>query len=411
MDSVAARAEVNIRSLYQHFNNKEQLYEAVFGDSFLKRHTKVLTAIDAFAAGRATGGDLLRSVHHSLAESLAFVRLVTWDALSVDMDAPGTDVVASEVRAGMYAEEIRLVKKAQKAGVLPSGLDADLLLVAVMGLAIYPSALRPLTQLITGQSPESPEFRRRYDSFLDDLGDALLGTPRSEPVSADGSTQGSAPQNQRTLRQAARAVARAGLVTAFGHCSTRLDGSSFLITPSMPLGQISHEPGIMMPVTGELPENVAGEARIHQAIYRERGDVNAIVRVLPPAVETLSALGRTARPLDRNGAYFAPGPPLWSDPRLVRDDDSAAGVARALGQHSAVVLRGNGAVVVGESLQRAVVLAQFLEDASARDLAVRAGDVPPIELTAEEAAARAVWTGGIEERMWSYMTYNDPENE
>lgn len=406
VESVALRAGVNIRSLYQHFGNKEQLYEAVFGDSFLKRHSNAIAAIQAVAEGRATAGDLLQAFHHSLADSLAFVRLATWDALSVDMDAPATDVVASEVRADLYAREISLISKAQQAGVLRPGLDPDLLLVAIMALAIYPSALRPLTQIVTGQSPESTEFRRRYDSFLENLGGVLLGTRRPELASVAGSS----PDSHRTLRQAARAVARAGLVTAFGHCSVRLGQSSFLVTPSMPLGQITHEPGITVPLAGQLPENVAGEARIHQAIYRERGDVNGIVRVLPPAVGALSVLGRTARPLDRNGAYFAPGPPLWPDPQLIRSDDAAASVARALGEHSAIVLRGNGAVVVGESLPRAVVLAQFLEDASAIDLAARAGDVPPLELTPGEAAARAVWTGDIEERMWSHLTRNDPEN-
>lgn len=408
VDSVAARACVNIRSLYQYFGNKEQLYEAVFGDSFLKRHAKVLTAIEAVTEGRATAGDLLQSYHQSLAESLAFVRLVAWDALSVDMDAPGTDVVASEVRADMYAQEIRLIEKAQRAGVLRSGLDADLLLVAVMGLAIYPSALRPLTQLITGQSPESTEFRQRYDAFLANLGDVLLSAPRTAPSGAD-ETDESTTRSHRTLRRAARAVARAGLVTAFGHCSIRLDRSSFLVTPSMPLGQITREPGITVPVAGRLPANAADEVRIHQAIYRERSDVNGIVRVLPSDVGTLSVLGLTARPLDRNGSYFAPGTPLWSDPRLVRGDESANRVAHALGKNSAIVLRGNGAVVVGESLPRAVVLARFLEDASTTDLAARAAGVSPIELTPEETAARAVWTGGIEERMWSYLTHGDPE--
>jgi HCOMODA/2-hydroxy-3-carboxy-muconic semialdehyde decarboxylase len=178
----------------------------------------------------------------------------------------------------------------------------------------------------------------------------------------------------------------------------------------MPLGQITHEHGITVPLVGQLPENVAGEVRVHQAIYRQRADISGIVRVLPPAVGTLSVLGRTARALDRNGAYFAPGPPLWPDPQLIRSDDSAAAVARALGENPAIVLRGNGAVVAGESLTRAVVLAHFLEEASATDLAARAGDIPPIELTPDEAAARAVWTGGIEERMWSYLTCGDPEH-
>ncbi|MCE0767741.1 class II aldolase/adducin family protein [Pseudonocardia kujensis] len=412
VESVAARADVNVRALYQHFGGKEQLYEAVFGDSFQKKHTAVLAAIEAVAEGRDSAGELVRAFHHLLADSLAFVRLVTWDALSVDMDAPGTNVVASGVRASMYAEEIRIIQKAQRAGHLPADLDPDLLLVTMMGLAIYPAALRPLTKIITGQVPESTEFRDRYDSFLDHLGD-LLFTNRPSGVRSDrpSGVRSEAAARDRLLRVAARALAREGLVDAFGHCSLRIDESSFLVTPSVPLGQLQDGPGVTVPTRGPLPVGVAGEVRMHQAIYRRRPDVGGIVRVLPSAVGALSVLGRTARPLDRNGAYFFPGPPLWPDPGLVRDDERADQVAQALGGSAAIVLRGNGAVVAGPSLPRAVVLARFLEDASATDLAVRAANGAPIEFTADEAAARAVFSGGIEERMWRHLTRDDPENQ
>lgn len=216
---------------------------------------------------------------------------------------------------------------------------------------------------------------------------------------------------ERTLRLAARALARSGLVDAYGHCSIRLDDTSFLVTPSMPLGQMRDEPGIVVSTSGPLPAGVAGEVRMHQAVYHRRPDISGIVRVMPPSVVTLSALGRTLRPLERNGAYFSPGPPLWRDPVLIRDDDRARAVADVLGDAPAVVMRGNGAVVAAVSLPRAVVLAKFLEDGSTADLAVRATRSDPIELTAEEAAARAVWSGGIEERMWAHLTWADPEND
>ena len=217
--------------------------------------------------------------------------------------------------------------------------------------------------------------------------------------------------SERTLRLAARALARAGLVDAYGHCSIRLDDTSFLVTPSMPLGQLRDEPGIVVSTTGPLPAGVAGEVRLHQAVYHRRVDVNGIARVMPPSVVTLSALGRTLRPLERNGAYFVPGPPFWGDPVLIRDDVRARAVADLLGDAPAVVMRGNGAVVVAASLPRAVVLAKFLEDGSTADLAILATGVEPIELSAEEAAARAVWSGGIEDRMWAHLTWTDPEND
>lgn len=216
---------------------------------------------------------------------------------------------------------------------------------------------------------------------------------------------------EQTLRLAARALARSGLVDAYGHCSIRLDDSSFLVTPSMPLGQMRDEPGLIVSTSGGLPAGVAGEVRLHQAVYHRRSDVNGIVRVMPPSIVTLSALGRTLRPLERNGAYFSPGPPLWGDPVLIRDDDRARAVADLLGDAPAVVMRGNGAVVAAQSLPRAVVLAKFLEDGSTAELAILATGVQPVELSAEEAAARAVWSGGIEDRMWAHLTRTDPEND
>ena len=41
---------------------------------------------------------------------------------------------------------------------------------------------------------------------------------------------------QRDLRIAARALARAGLVTAYGHCSVRLDADCFLVCAAKPMG-------------------------------------------------------------------------------------------------------------------------------------------------------------------------------
>lgn len=217
---------------------------------------------------------------------------------------------------------------------------------------------------------------------------------------------------QRQLRVGARAVARAGLVHAYGHCSVRLDDEHFLVTAPRPLGLLGvDEPGDVVARSEPLPDGVLGEVRMHQAIYRRRDDVQAICRVTPPTVVTLSTMGVTPRARHGFGAYFAPAPPLWPSPALVRDDPSADGVAAALGERApAIVLRGNGAVVTGNSLMRAVVLAWYLEDAARVELAVRQATAQSGgELTADEATQRAIWHGGIAERMWDHLTHGDPE--
>jgi HCOMODA/2-hydroxy-3-carboxy-muconic semialdehyde decarboxylase len=173
------------------------------------------------------------------------------------------------------------------------------------------------------------------------------------------------------------------------------------------------EPGATVSIEGSLPDGVLGEVRTHQAIYRRRPDVGGICRVQPPATMALSALRLTPRARHGFSAYFAPAPPLWDNPLLVRTDDAADQVAATLGEARAIVLRGNGAVTAGASLPQAVVLAWYLEDSARLELAVRAastsGGADPVELSAAESEARASWDGGILERMWDYLTAGDPE--
>ena len=210
------------------------------------------------------------------------------------------------------------------------------------------------------------------------------------------------------IRVAARAIGRAGLAHAYGHCSTRLDAHEFLVSPSKPLGMVGDgDVPIRVPIRGPLPAGVLGEVRIHQQIYRTRSDVGGIVRFQSPKLVSLSALGRAPSARHGLGSYFAPEPPFWSDPRLVRDDDRAAGVAANLGAARGIVMRGNGAVVVGQSLQEACVLAWYLEDAARVELDVLASREPGLVLGREEAADRATMQGRIFERMWDWLTQEE----
>jgi len=218
-------------------------------------------------------------------------------------------------------------------------------------------------------------------------------------------TQPSVDQ-ERTVQLAARALARAGLVHAYGHCSLRLDAAHFLVCAPRPLGLVGGAPGSVVPVHGSLPEGVLGEVRAHQSVYRRRSDVGGICRIMPPALMALSTQSVVPRARHGIGAYFHPGPRLWDDPRLLRDDARAAALAEELGSANAIVMRGNGALVVADGLPKAVVLSWFLEDAARieRDVLAMgfAGDGGL--LNDEEIQARQVFTGGVVERMWDWLT-------
>ena len=65
------------------------------------------------------------------------------------------------------------------------------------------------------------------------------------------------------------------------------------------------------------------------------------------------------------------------------------------------------------TLEEAAAMTYFLESSATAELAVRtSGDSAlDIEYSAAEAAERAVTSGAIIERMWSYLTYGDEEYE
>jgi len=89
---------------------------------------------------------------------------------------------------------------------------------------------------------------------------------------------------------AARALARHGLVDAFGHVSARV-GEAFAMTAPEPLGTVDRL--VEIPVdTDELPDSAPKEAWIHAGIYRVRPDVDGICRAQPAAVNAAVAPDR-----------------------------------------------------------------------------------------------------------------------
>lgn len=214
-----------------------------------------------------------------------------------------------------------------------------------------------------------------------------------------------------TVRLAARALARASLVHAYGHCSARIDADRFLVCPPEPMGLI--EPGaacVEVPVEGPLPDGVLGEVRLHQRIYATRPDARGVVRFMGPNVMALGALGVVPAMRHGFGTYFAPQVGYWNDVQLIRDDARADGAIAAMGESAGLLMRGNGAVTAGASLEEATVFAWYLDDMCRIELAARAAglaDAPVI--SPGDAQARATKAGRIVERMWDHLTAADPE--
>lgn len=218
-------------------------------------------------------------------------------------------------------------------------------------------------------------------------------------------------KQQAIVRLAARALGRAGLAHAYGHCSLRLNDDYFLVCAPRPMGLLTEQDlGTVVPVRGPLPEGVLGEVRIHQEIYQRRSDVGGIIRSMPQDVMTLSSASRVPAMRHGMGCYFHEGVALWDDVQLIRSTEQAVGVAETLGPRAAIAMKGNGTVVAADSLQQALVLTWYLEDAARIELdMLRSGlaNTPPV--SREAAQNRATNSGRIFERMWEYLCHADPE--
>src|SRR3546814_13806540 len=68
---------------------------------------------------------------------------------------------------------------------------------------------------------------------------------------------------QRLVRVAARALARHGLVHAYGHCSLRLDEGHFLVAPSKQLGLVAADAACtVVPIDVPLPDGFLDRTRV-----------------------------------------------------------------------------------------------------------------------------------------------------
>ncbi|MER6176088.1 class II aldolase/adducin family protein [Streptosporangium sp. NPDC001681] len=206
------------------------------------------------------------------------------------------------------------------------------------------------------------------------------------------------------LADAGRALAAAGLVTAFGHVSLRVGDDRLLMTPPVPLGTLGPDTQYAeVPLDAtDLPDGTPREAWIHLEIFRARPGVRAICRAQPPTATALASAGVPILPLHGQGAFLGPEVPVFDDATLVRDRTRGRALAERLGEAPALIMRGNGAVTVGESVGQAVALMWVLE-ASARMNATATASGTPVPLTpAEQEAWRAV-RSELSNRIWSYL--------
>jgi ribulose-5-phosphate 4-epimerase/fuculose-1-phosphate aldolase len=191
----------------------------------------------------------------------------------------------------------------------------------------------------------------------------------------------STPSNahlRKTIIEACRILDHNRLVHGYGHVSARCaDGKTILITPRKALLLVRSPREI---VEIDLEGNVVGarspkagkkgipsqsvppvEFYLHMEIYRARPEVKAICRTHGVFALTLSVLGRKLGCVHELAVRVGREVPLYDSAELIATAEEGRRAAQTLGQGRALLLRGNGAVIVGASVEEAVVNAILLE--------------------------------------------------
>jgi HCOMODA/2-hydroxy-3-carboxy-muconic semialdehyde decarboxylase len=169
------------------------------------------------------------------------------------------------------------------------------------------------------------------------------------------------------LVAANRILSHHGVLDAYGHTSARDPAHTdrYWLSRSMAPMLVTAEDIIEFDLDSNpvrASENrLFFERVIHGEIYKTRPDVMAVVHNHSPSLIPFCNSDTKLRPMVGNAAFLGIGAPVF-DIRAVDDEGDlnictipqAKGLADALGSHWIVLLRGHGAVAVGESVRQCV---------------------------------------------------------
>jgi len=213
----------------------------------------------------------------------------------------------------------------------------------------------------------------------------------------------------REVAYAARLIARAGLVEAFGQVSARRPDGGFLLTPLTPLAAVAPEEVIALDAAGRVRKGEKAlcplEAPLHAAIYSACHDVGAICRTHSQAAVVWASRGEVP-PLVHGLGGLSGVVTFHHEPQLVNTLEAGRAAAGDLGAYDCLLMHANGAVCTGDGLPEAVVRAWYLEERSrVAEHARRAR-----ALTDSEAVLRARHYEAEAGRAWDWLRlrFGDP---
>jgi HCOMODA/2-hydroxy-3-carboxy-muconic semialdehyde decarboxylase len=169
------------------------------------------------------------------------------------------------------------------------------------------------------------------------------------------------------LAVANRIIAHEGVLDAFGHVSIRHPSNPnryFLSRSRSPeLVEVAdfYEFDLDSQPVVTPKQAMYSERVIHGEIYKARPDVMAVCHHHAPSILSYCITGEKLLPVYHLGAVIGIDPPFWDQHdefgdtnMLVQKPEEGASLARALGNHSLVLMRRHGATVVSSNLRELV---------------------------------------------------------
>jgi AcrR family transcriptional regulator len=156
VDEIASRAGCNKALIYQHYGDKEQLWEHI-----LEWKTAELSNIGADFDRPAETVARYFDFH---AANPWFARLIMWEALNVGSDR----VPNEEERRERFAQHVETIRAAQKKGTVDPSLDPEQTLVTLIGLINFWFMSPSTVRMVTGEEPTTPKaLKRRREHVLE----------------------------------------------------------------------------------------------------------------------------------------------------------------------------------------------------------------------------------------------------
>ncbi|RRD07370.1 TetR/AcrR family transcriptional regulator [Arachnia propionica] len=152
IERIARLAGVNKERVYNYFGGKKELFAVVLHDEM----SMVAQAVPITSSSIDDIGDYAGRVYDYHLEHPELIRLLRWEALSLD-----DDVVDEENRRKRYEEKTAAVAAGQEAGTITSQISAEHLTLFILSIAGWWATVPQVARMLCGPPSEQEHRQRR----------------------------------------------------------------------------------------------------------------------------------------------------------------------------------------------------------------------------------------------------------